>query len=244
MGIDHAGLTQLVSLVPKLESKDKMLMLGRQKMHFSVQHLRNLANAELDKFSPGLSIETLTEKDDFAEPFLKELGVKEVESLDYSDFEGANIVHDLNEPLPEKYHGKYDVVYDGGTLEHVFDVKTSMTNAFNLLAPGGTFIGMSPGNNFFAHGFYQFSPDIVFSFWKRGCGCEVLECKFLPERPRDKPWTIEDPFDTKRRVRMRGKQVPQRCYLYYAVRKPTKTVEKGSVLQGDYTHRWQEADGK
>ena len=240
MGIDYAGLTQILRLVPQLQSKKKMLMLGRQKMHFDVQHLRNLANLELEKLGTGATIESLTKESDYSEAMWKMLGVESVESLDFSDYEGADIVHDLNKPLPKKYHGKYDLVFDGGTLEHVFDVKTSMTNAFDLLAPGGTLMAMSPGNNFFAHGFYQFSPDLVFSFWKRGCGCKVLECMFVPERPRDKAWTIEDPFETKRRVRMRGKQVPQRCYLYYAVQKPKqKPTQKGDVLQGDYTHLWE-----
>jgi SAM-dependent methyltransferase len=241
MGIDYAGLKQLVRLVPQLKTKKSLLMLGRQKMHFDIQHLRNLANLELKNLGVGISIESLTEHDDFSDSLWKALGVKKIESLDYSDFEGADIVHDLNKPIPKKYQEKYDLVFDGGTLEHVFDVKTSMTNAYNLLAPGGTFMSMSPGNNFFAHGFYQFSPDLVFSFWKRGRGCKVLECMFVPERPRDKTWTIEDPYDTKGRVRMHGKQVAQRCYLYYAVQKPRgKSTRKKDVLQGDYTHLWSE----
>lgn len=243
MGIDYAGLTQLIDIVPSLSQKTSLLMLGRQKMHISRQHLKDAADARLDQISPGLTIDKLTDSTDYAEPFFQALGITEVTSLDYSDYEGADIVHDLNEPIPEALHGRYDIVLDGGTLEHVFDVKTAMNNAHDLVAPGGTFIGISPGNNFFAHGFYQFSPDVVFSFWKRGKGCAISNCTFLPEFPRDKPWEIEDPYETKRRVRMRGKQVPQRCYLFYAARKPVaETAAGGKVLQGDYTHRWKEVE--
>lgn len=245
MGIDYAGLTQILEVVPQLSQKKSLLMLGRQKMHFSKQHLKDSADTKLDRLHPGVSIDKLTETTDYAEPFFRALGVSDVTSMDYSDYEGADIVHDLNKPIPDALHGKYDIVLDGGTLEHVFDVKTAMTNAHDLLAPGGTFIGISPGNNFFAHGFYQFSPDMVFSFWKRGKGCEILNCTFLPEFPRDKSWTIEDPYETKRRLRMRGKQVPQRCYLFYAARKPEdEAVESSGVLQGDYTHRWREAEAE
>ncbi|MCV6824779.1 MULTISPECIES: class I SAM-dependent methyltransferase [Halocynthiibacter] len=219
-----------------------MLMLGRQGLHVNRPRLRRAANRLLDEFQPELTIEELEQEDGFAEPLFEALGVQRVQSLDYSQFEGASFAHDLNTPIPSELVGKFDIVLDGGTLEHVFDVKTAMTNAFDLLAPGGTFIAASPGNNWFAHGFYQFGPELVFSFWKRTKGCEVLQCTFLPEFPRDAPFEIEDPYETKRRLRMAKKLVPQRCYLFYVVRKPLEASDVSETpLQGDYTHRWSEA---
>ena len=48
--------------------------------------------------------------------------------MDASAFEGANFVHDLNNPIPEELHCKYDAVVDGGTLEHVFNVPVAFAN--------------------------------------------------------------------------------------------------------------------
>src|SRR5437763_3852117 len=57
--------------------------------------------------------------DDIA--LFRALGFTSVESLDASDYEGADIVWDLNKAVPDSLKAKYDVVFDGGTSEHVFN---------------------------------------------------------------------------------------------------------------------------
>jgi len=42
--------------------------------------------------------------------------------MDYSDYEGAEIILDPNNIVLQEYHEKFDVVFDGGTCEHVFNV--------------------------------------------------------------------------------------------------------------------------
>lgn len=239
MGIDLASLMFLSRVIPDLDQKSNMIMLGRQKLHFRIPRFQDAADAKLSDIETGLTIGSLSAIDNgFAEPFFQALGVAKIDSLDFSDFESATVLHDLNQPLPKKLHRKYDLVFDGGTLEHVFDVKTALTNAYNLLKPGGTFIGISPGNNFFAHGFYQFSPDIVFSFWGRSMGCDVSECWVLPERPKDRPWQIEDPFKSGHRLRVRGRMPHQRTYLAYVAHRPNRAKVADKVLQGDYSQKW------
>src|SRR5439155_26265068 len=58
----------------------------------------------------------------FAEPFFEALGASVVHSIDASDFEGATHVHDMNVPICDALKGAYSLVFDGGTLEHIFDV--------------------------------------------------------------------------------------------------------------------------
>jgi SAM-dependent methyltransferase len=94
------------------------------------------------------------------------LGIREpVRALDYSAFENAEIVHDLNAPVAETLHGCFDLVLDSGTLEHVFDVRQSLANVARLLRPGGRVIHISPANNFANHGLYQFSPTLFFDYY-------------------------------------------------------------------------------
>ena len=60
--------------------------------------------------------------------------------MDFSDYEGANIIQDLNTLI--KNHDifeKYDLIIDGGTLEHVFHVPNAFENFFKLLKIGGQF---------------------------------------------------------------------------------------------------------
>lgn len=41
--------------------------------------------------------------------------------MDYSDRENPTHVHDLNLPVPDVFHEEYDAIFDGGTLEHIFN---------------------------------------------------------------------------------------------------------------------------
>ena len=58
-----------------------------------------------------------------------------VYTLDYSDFEGADYIYDLNEG-DISLENTYDIVLDGGTLEHVFHWCT-LTIPTNLTKVGG-----------------------------------------------------------------------------------------------------------
>jgi hypothetical protein len=65
------------------------------------------------------------------------LGITSIRALDVSGYEGADIIHDLNEPLPPHLHGCADFVVDGSTLDNVFDPATCLRNMAALLRPGG-----------------------------------------------------------------------------------------------------------
>jgi len=73
------------------------------------------------------------------------LGAATVDSLDYSAYEGAALIHDMNLPWPSGSPPRqYDLVHDGGTLEHVFHLPQALSNAMSLVKPGGLFAGVSP----------------------------------------------------------------------------------------------------
>jgi len=97
--------------------------------------------------------------------FFRLLGVTEVLALDCSPYEGADIVHDLNCPAPEALHDRFDLIVDGGTTEHVFDVRQALTNIARMLKIGGRVIHISPANNWVNHGFYQFSPTLFYDYY-------------------------------------------------------------------------------
>jgi hypothetical protein len=108
--------------------------------------------------------------------FLNNFKSSSVDSIDISDYEGANIVHDLNIPILNKHYYKYDTIYDGGALEHIFDIKTALFNISKMLNNNGNIIHIVPANNQCGHGFYQFSPELFFSFYSKNLGyssCDV-----------------------------------------------------------------------
>lgn len=241
MGVDYSGAKKLIHHAATHGVGASVLMLGRHRMQVK-DKLRPALSKELQKAGFDLTSDDLEQEDGYAETFFRALGAEEVVSMDLSDFEGAEVLHDLNDPVGEALEGKYDLIYDGGTTEHVFDVARCMDNLNAMLAPGGVLVSLVPANNWFGHGFYQFGPELVYGYWKHGCGFEVLECSMLPEMPRDKEMPIEDPAEAGLRPRVRGKVPNQRVYLYYAVRKGPGAHRWTRALQTDYVRKWSDHD--
>lgn len=111
---------------------------------------------------------------EYADRFLREcLGAQEIHALDYSSFEGADIVHDLNLPIPDSLKARFDVVIEAGTLEHVFNFPVAIANLMQLTKVGGAIIGSTVANNLCGHGFYQFSPELIFRVFTLQNGFEL-----------------------------------------------------------------------
>ena len=93
------------------------------------------------------------------------IGLPDVHVLDVDDYEGADIIADLNYPIPERYRGRFNTILDAGTLEHVLDVRRCLQNIVELLAVGGRIIHQSPCNQYVNHGFYQLSPTLFHDYY-------------------------------------------------------------------------------
>jgi SAM-dependent methyltransferase len=57
--------------------------------------------------------------------------------LDVNDFEGADLICNLCEPIPEHMEASFDFIVDGSTLDNVFDPAAAVRNLARLLRPGG-----------------------------------------------------------------------------------------------------------
>ena len=101
-----------------------------------------------------------------ARTFLKVMGIDTFHSLDLPGSEyGADIYHDLNEPLPAQWHGNYQLVLDPGTLEHVFDVRTCLANIVRALAVGGIVVHLVPIYSYNG-GYYSINPNVLTDFYR------------------------------------------------------------------------------
>jgi len=110
-----------------------------------------------------------------ADELFEGLGLGTPVSLDVSDYEGARCLFDLNaDELPAALQSAFNLVVNGGTLEHVFNVANALTNISRIVRPGGAVLHAFPVNNWVDHGFYQFSPTLAFDYYD-AAGFEVLE---------------------------------------------------------------------
>jgi SAM-dependent methyltransferase len=69
--------------------------------------------------------------------FLRAFNFDRILAIDVSDFEGAEIVANLNNPIPANLENSCDFLLDGSTLDNIFDPVTGLRNIARLLKPGG-----------------------------------------------------------------------------------------------------------
>jgi SAM-dependent methyltransferase len=247
MAIPDTLAARLIETVKENDLSGKFVMLGRQRW-VGKRRKRSAALFEqtLEKYMPDVSEDDLTNPDnEYAETFFEKLGFSSVDSMDYSDFEDASIIQDLSTTeLPKKLERKFDVIYDGGTCEHIFDLPSAYRNIHKMLKPGGVLIGHSPCNNWVNHSFYQINPEMVYGFWEKTLGYEVLNCTLQPLMPMHafKVVTTTNPNVTGKRPRLSGSLADGGIILNYTVRKPKRSTKSASkVYQSDYQKRWDDA---
>jgi SAM-dependent methyltransferase len=200
MGVDAHVLRFLLEAKRNGVSFDSVLMVGRQ--HYWQFETLDVTNALR---SAGIAVEDnalLATPDGYVEPLLGVLGATRTESIDCSDFEGATIVHDLNEPVPNTLRAAFSCVFDGGAIEHVFNFPQAIKNCMEMVAPGGTFLSVTTANNFMGHGFYQFSPELFYRVFSKENGF-AIDDMLLSETDPQAPWyRVADPRALGRRVEL------------------------------------------
>ena len=93
------------------------------------------------------------------------LGAQKVEALDITDYEQAEIIHNLNYPMSQEHFGKYDYIIDGGTFDHLFDVKTAFENVTGLLNVNGTILMWNGASNFTGAAYLSYAPDFFYDYF-------------------------------------------------------------------------------
>jgi hypothetical protein len=176
-----------------------------------------------------------------AEPCFLSLGAKQVYAMDVSNFEGATFIHDLNQPIGAELRERFDVVYDGGTLEHVFHFPTALKNCMEMVKVGGRLFTHTVTNNWCGHGFYQFSPELFYRAFSEENGYRVERMIAHVVGPYGRWFAVMDPEQIRSRVALRT-CLPV-MLLIQAQRVAVAPIFARSPQQSDYTPRWQHSEG-
>ncbi len=200
MGIAKGAAKVLLREAARRPFKGRVLTLGRQYIWFSYDLLQKMAvEFGVELSNPGNI--TLSSKTEFADRgyisddcLFRSLGFSEAETLDFSDYESASHIFDLNSSeVPEHLLEAFDVIIDGGTIEHVFHVPNALHNIYKMLRQGGKIIHLSPSSNHIDHGFYMFSPTLFWDFYAVN-KFEINTFQVFRYTPRHHldPWEISD----------------------------------------------------
>lgn len=235
MGLDANGAALILECAREGVSFEQTLMIGRQNFFVGRSEWRQvLARAkaptppewnDLDCFFGG-----------YAEPFFKSVGAESVQSLDATDYEGADFIQDLNQPVPKERRESFDIVFDGGSLEHVFQFPSALLNCLQLVKPGGHFLAYTPANNYCGHGFYQFSPELVYRALNQEMGFKVKRLIAVEFGWRVRMFAINDPADVGSRISLMNRA---QVLLFVCAQKTGPTPDSfGPVMQSDYSATW------
>ena len=104
---------------------------------------------------------------DSMEQFKNRCGFSTVETFDINGDPTHKL--DLQQPIPEELHNKYDWIVDAGTLYCCFDISTVLENMMLMLKDSGTIFHMSNLVGHFGRGFYAFSPSFFNEFYEVNC---------------------------------------------------------------------------
>lgn len=237
MGIEQNSARLLVFAKRQGASFERSAMLGRQQLLLSERQMQRAfrmfgEEISMDEIKDGL----LKDKSRYAEPFFRRLGAETVDSFDNSDFEQATHLHDFNQPIPDELKNRYTVLFDGGCIEHVFNFPVAIKNCMEMLQVGGHFISSTPANNLFGHGFYQFSPELLYRVFSKENGFEVTAMIAAEDFKRPKWYAVKDPDVVRSRVIL-SNSMP--VYLHVIAKKIAEVpIFSKSPQQSDYVARW------
>lgn len=174
MGINfNAGFSLILKgkrTYREFENKS-ILMLGKQDVNFNQGKLKSIFDRLGFQYK-----QDIIELDDYdfrneridSYDLFKVIGFDEVHALDISDYEGADIIWDLSgEKVPDELENRFDYIFDGGVLEHIFDFTQALININKMLKGNGArMIHDLPCGNWIEHGFYSFSPTCLVDYYK------------------------------------------------------------------------------
>ena len=226
----------------------KTLTLGRQ--------MNNMTDVELSQLRKSYSIEEMSESQkslryrSYADQFFFHyLGVRKLSVMDISAYQGSDIIHDLNLPIENELKEAFDVIVDGGSLEHIFNFPTAILNCMKMLKNGGNIFVFSMANNHCGHGFYQFSPELFFRIFQASNGFET-KAIILVKHPfpgaelsrKQECFQAKDPAVIGRRSVIVTKS--PLGIMVHATKVADRQIFKDYPQQSDYLSLWQANDAQ
>lgn len=173
MGIPRGTARLLLEETKRRPFEGALLQLGRSSVYFTQRELEGWARRHGFALAPVPEV-TLSHDPRLArqgclsdESFFRQLGFDRVSACDISDWEGADVLADLNRPIPPELEGRFDAVLETGTTVQVFDLPRVLDNLHRFLKPGGRVIHAAvPSNNHVDLGFYMVSPTLFADFYE------------------------------------------------------------------------------
>ena len=168
MGLSPSAVGWLIEEAQRRPFQGTVLTLGVQNVLMSQAQFEELAKNMGTALRPAPTDlkDVLIPGTVSATEVLTRLGFDQVVTTDVDEFEGCDLLFDLNaDAIPDGHQGAYDMVLDAGTLEHVFHLPNAFRNLIAFTKTGGRIVHHSPSSNHIDHGFHMFSPTLFWDYY-------------------------------------------------------------------------------
>jgi hypothetical protein len=251
MGVPRAVARLLFDETRQRPFRGRLLQLGRSTVYVTARELAELARlhgldvGELEvqvSHDPRLARQGCIDD----QTLFRRLGFERVESCDIADWEGADHIVDLNQPVPASLHEAFDAVFETGTIIQIYDLAQVFRNVMSMVRPGGRVLHAGvPSSNHVDLGFTMFSPTLLHDLYSaNGWRIETsYVCAYRPFWFRGRllgpPWKIYR-YDPERFARLSygGWGSSQLALFFVATRLPESRTDVVPQL-GQYRRTWQ-----
>lgn len=138
---------------------------------------------------------------------------------------------DLNWGIDIGFWGRFDIVINCGTTEHVFNQAAVFETIHNFCQPGGLMLHGGPWRGWTDHGFYNYQPTFFFDLAKANDYEMVMIAGFVLGTTWLRPFkSLEEIHDQDR-----ARALPDECMLYCVLRRKSESPFS-LPMQGIYSN--------
>src|SRR2546423_3658059 len=242
MGLIPAICRTLIMLHKEVGFEGPLLTLGNQDVWADYEQLKSFFIGQECSYEHAAVIphtsQFLSQRPEaknfvHAKTFFEMMGIKEYYDIDKFEADAPCILHDLNSPIPVELEGKFGLVIDGGTMEHIFDVRQVMENIVRMCKESGWVVHLTPSSNYVDHGFYCFSPCFFYDFYQAN-GFGEFACYILQVNP-ENAYEPSPYFKYSYGMGLNGLLDPNRQILVFFAAKKVSALERLVIpTQGIY----------
>jgi SAM-dependent methyltransferase len=176
MGLEREDLRTLLDVLPQLERRESLLVLGDAVVHCDGPGLVGLAEEQ------GYAIAPPPDRLD-AESLGTALGFARTETFDVGG--DVSIRGNLHDPPPPELTGAFDCVVDAGVLFWCSDPGAALRTILQMARPGALITHVTAVSGHYGRGYWDVHPRLLEDFYLRN-GCEFVvstaRTKFRPRR--------------------------------------------------------------
>jgi len=241
MGIAPAMVKLLMREGNREAYSGDALTIGRQGIHLkTTQDLQKLAEQMKFQLKSNIILSIpngiIKNSNYIADTILfLSLGFDSIDSLDISDYEQCTVMQDLNIDVPAELYNKYDLIVDGGSSEHIFNLPKVLENYNRMLKVGGRLIHALPSSNHVDHGFYMFSPNLFWEYYSAN-NWEIIDSLFFRYNIKNikELWDVYSYIPGCLEGLSSGGFTEGQYGIYFVVKKTFQSTYNASVQQGSY----------